>query len=37
MAGGIYINNISNTGENNETLKEFKEIVGNENARIVEV
>ena len=36
MAGGIFLNNISNTGENNETLREFKDIVGEENARVEE-
>ena len=37
MAGGIFLNNISNTGENNETLREFKDIVGEENARVEEI
>ena len=37
MAGGIFLNNISNTGENNETLREFKDIIGDENARVEEI
>ena len=37
MAGGIFLNNISNTGENNETLRELKDIVGEENARVEEI
>ena len=35
MAGGIYLNNIGNTSSSNETLEEFKEIVGEENAKLV--
>ena len=37
MAGGIYLNNLGNTSQNSETLQELQEIVGEENAKIVEM
>ena len=37
MAGGIYLNNLGNTSQNSETLQELQEIVGEENAKIVEI
>ena len=37
MAGGIYLNNLGNTSQNSETLQELQKIVGEENAKIVEM